>query len=108
MHTSTRILTPLNPHDRAFLRRRQKPVEPSPLRRRRSAPAWLSGVKSISRLGHGNPAFTADDEPRICDDSDAPMAYCTFDDMPQDCEGEGANDGFGDVANYEDESAYFP
>jgi hypothetical protein len=82
---------------RAFLRRRQKPIEPSPLRRRRSAPAWLSGVKSISRLGHGNPAFTADDEPRICDDSDAPMAY----------EGEFANDGFGDVADYETESPFF-
>jgi hypothetical protein len=100
MHTSTRILTPLNPHDRAFLRRRQKPVEPSPLRRRRSAPAWLSGVKSISRLGHDDFAFTADDEPRAGDYDSAAMPYCTFGGMPQDCEGEGANDGFGDVAEY--------
>jgi hypothetical protein len=81
---------------RAFLRRRQKPVEPSPLRRRRSAPAWLSGVKSISRIGHGDPAFTAD-ESENHDYASAAMAY----------EGENANDGFGDVADSEAESPFF-
>jgi hypothetical protein len=82
---------------RAFLRRRQKKVEPSPLRsRRRSAPAWLSGVSSISRIGHGDPAFTAD-ESENHDYGSAAMAY----------EGEFANDGFGDVADYEAESPFF-
>jgi hypothetical protein len=97
MYTSTRMLTTLNPHDRAFLRRRQKPIEPSPLRRRRSAPAWLSGVRSISRLGHGDPAFVAEDEPWSNDRDSTAMAY----------EGENANDGYGDTANSEDESEYF-